>query len=553
MGYSHVAAALVIIAVICLASMAMSRDALLAVSNSFPCETTFALTEVESMNIRRREVAVPKFQVASLYSEEHARIDSEDTVTRCDRYNLKPNDGPPRRIFFGTLVADEDLEIHVIHAIEVYGIYHVAVFVESNTTFRATPKKLRFKDSKEGDQLTRSGMFGPETDVYLDFWLEDKADLLEMDRESEQRNVIIKRWKDAGMTSEDVGLLSDSDEIVSRDFLRAVQSCDFPELRPGQSCQSPKIIPLGLTFESSPYCIEQKPWYHPDFIGGQCVEGVGDPTERIVPLRDHERRYGERHSSYGKENNNNFPEAVHKSGRYPLFNGHDIRTVQGDRGLYNMKASIPDEATGVSVSSPAYHLNNWFSGVNVLRHKYRSYGHPVDDNDMTLSQIHGDLDTAVRCAKGLDNDANPYDWTTKHRYHLEGRDMKGSRPIYFLNVTRSEERHKLLQAMVLDDEEKFGSSYDSNGTWIENSLLDQGEREKAIAARASSIQAELRKNSETHLETTKSEVTVAGDAEETTLETKESEMTVAGDVSEAANERMVSESTVSVVKYPECK
>ena len=59
------------------------------------------------------------------------------------------------------------MEVHLIHAVEVHDIYHVAVFVESNTTFMATPRKLRFNHSTEGDnvKLTRSEMFAPNTTV----------------------------------------------------------------------------------------------------------------------------------------------------------------------------------------------------------------------------------------------------------------------------------------------------------------------------------------------------------------------------------------------------
>lgn len=282
------------------------------------------------------------------------------------------------------------------------------------------------------------------------------------------------------MTPQDVGVLSDSDEFASRDFLRAIQSCDFPELQLDESCFAPKIIPADLIFESSPYCMKTTLWFHPDFISGQCIDGIGDPTERIVPLRTHERRYGERHPSYGKENNNNYPEAIQKSGRYPLFTGPDFRTVHGHRGfLYRRKDSTLDKAFQESVSSPAYHLHNWFPNNKVLRHKYRTYGHAAENEGKTLSLIHRDVDIAVHCAKGLNKDANPYNWFG--HYYPNGRDMKGTRPIYFLNVTCSEERHRLLQSMVLEDEAKYGSSYGSAmGRGSKGSLLEESEREKSL-------------------------------------------------------------------------
>jgi hypothetical protein len=108
------------------------------------------------------------------------------------RYGLAPYGGPPRRIFFGTLVADENWDVFRMHAIEIYGIYHVAVFIEANTTFMATPRKLRFKDSEERDLLAASGMFGNNTHIYFDYWLHDWPELEGMDRESEQRNTIIR-------------------------------------------------------------------------------------------------------------------------------------------------------------------------------------------------------------------------------------------------------------------------------------------------------------------------------------------------------------------------
>ena len=491
----NVAIALIIIAVIVfVGNMEMALESLFAVRNS---DGMFGLPVGEGTlgRIRKREAAaaamIPKFQVSSLYSDEHARVDNEDPVTRCDRYNLKPYDGPPRRIFYGTMVADENWEVHLIHAIEVYDIYHVAVFVESNTTHMATPRPLRYKDSKEADQLTRSGMFGPKTNVYIDFWLEDIPDLKDMERESEQRNTIIKRWKDAGMMPEDVGLMSDADEIVSRDFLRAIQTCDFPELQPDESCKTPKITTASIPIEASPYCVNQKTWFHPDLIGGRCVEGIGDPTERIIPLRNHKRMYGERHASYGKQSNSDYPEVVHTLGRYPLFTGPDIRTVHGhDMGLrYNMKAPSNIETTAVYRTGAAYHLHNWFAEGEVIRHKYLTYAHGWYVDGKTLSQIHGDLDLSVRCVKGIDNEANPYNWMA--RYHLDGRNIEGPRPIYFLNVTYAEERHKLLHKMILDDEAKHGTSYDSSGNWIVNSLLGEEERKKELADWSGSIRPEV--------------------------------------------------------------
>ena len=146
----------------------------------------------------------------------------------------------------------------------------------------------------------------------------------------------------------------------------------------------------------SPYCIKRKPWFHPDIISGHCVDGIGDPTERVVPLRTFERKYGERDQSYGKSNLQNFPKAVHESGRYPLFSVADIRTVHGDRGApYNLAITpgfMENAAYGV-----AYHFHNWFIDLKVLRNKYMTYSHSVEKSDSkSLTQIDGDLGIVVR-------------------------------------------------------------------------------------------------------------------------------------------------------------
>lgn len=468
---------------ICLTSLLLSRSTLNAVSPMHRCETSELVRHVrvggDADAVRLSNANVPLFQVDPLYQAEHNRIDNEKPKIRCARYGLTPYHGPQRRIFYGTMISDENWEVFRMNAIEVYGVYHAAAFVESNTTHTVTPRKLRFKDSEERDLLVESGMFGTNTKIYLEYWLEDRPDLREMDRESEQRNTIVKIWKDAGMQPEDVALMADVDEVFSRDFLRAIQTCDFPELRPGQDCHKPKICPTSLSFESSPYCFKKKEWFHPDIISGQCVDGIGDPTERVVPLRTHRRQYGERDKAYGRYNFDLYPDEVVKSGRYPLFNGPDIRTVHGDRGVpYTLKDRPGDQVTGAY--GVAFHFHNWFTDLKMVRNKYLTYAHfDRDIMSKTMSQASEDLDVYVRCVKGLDNNANPN--TDMREYYLEGWNIEGPRPIFFLNKTYTEERHRLVKEMLVVDEEKYGSSYDADGKWVENTLHNAPKR-KAVTA-----------------------------------------------------------------------
>lgn len=361
-------------------------------------------------------------------------------------------------------------------SIEVHGLYHTAVFVESNTTHMATPRKMRYYDSEEKNLLMYSGMLGKDTRVIFDYWLEDKPDLVYMDREAEQRNSILKAWKDAGMTPQDVGLMADVDEVFSRDFLQAVLMCDVEQLRPGQNCQKPKVVPSAISYESSPFCFKKREWFHPDIINGECVEGIGDPTERVVPLRNFNRRYGERSQQYGAYDNSKYPEDVIKSDRFPLFSGPDIRTVHGDRGYPYSPKDRPGEYETAAYGA-AFHFHNWFKDLSVLRNKYLTYAHGDKDiMQKTLSQASEDLDGFVRCMKGLPNSAQPNDWIRE--VYEDGENTKGQKPIFFLKKAYTKERHELVKKMLAADEKVYGSGYDTDGKWVGNTLTIEKETEE---------------------------------------------------------------------------
>ena len=90
------------------------------------------------------------------------------------------------------------------------------------------------------------------------------------------------------MTTEDIAIFSDVDEVFARDFLLAAMTCDVPLFRKGQDCQKPKVMGRGLTFQSSAECImvSGRPWYHPDMIIGECMETVGDQSAHAESLRE---------------------------------------------------------------------------------------------------------------------------------------------------------------------------------------------------------------------------------------------------------------------------
>ncbi|KAL3920047.1 MAG: hypothetical protein SGILL_003454 [Bacillariaceae sp.] len=363
------------------------------------------------------------------------------------------------------MLADENMEVLKMNAIETHGIYHTMAFVESNTTHMATPRTMRFKDTPEADLLQYSRMFGNNTNVVLDYWLEDIPNLVEMDREVEQRNTIVNIWKEAGMTERDIGLMADLDEIVSRDFLRALQVCDFPKLRYQEeqpSCNTPKMILSTIQFESSPYCIKNHDWFHPDLLLGQCIEGIGDPTERVIPLRNYLRQFGQRSNEYGFNDYKNFPAHVKESGKYPLWSGRDIRGASGsDEPLTNYK-DTPGHGKSAAYGV-AFHLHNWFTDIELVRHKYATYGHGWDDaRHINLTDIQEDLDLLVRCARGISNAANPDGYPYyEHNDDIDTfwKNLGGTRPLYFQNETYIHERHAMLQSIVASDERKYGTRY----------------------------------------------------------------------------------------------
>lgn len=238
-------------------------------SDSSCYDAPILMTHPAPESSKLRPVVEP-FRIDSFFLNVHNTIDSKSPEERCAAFGVPPHTEPsPRRIFFGSMLADENMDVLKINAVEVYGIYEVVVFVESNTTHMATPRTMRFRNTPEADRLQYSEMFGNQTRVIVDYWLEDIPKLLYMDREVEQRNTIVKLWKEAGMTERDIGLMADLDEIVSRDFLRALQVCDFPKMRVQESqpsCQMPKLPFSTIQFESTPLCIKKSYWFHPDAI-----------------------------------------------------------------------------------------------------------------------------------------------------------------------------------------------------------------------------------------------------------------------------------------------
>lgn len=459
------------------------------------------------------DTIISKFSIDPLFQKEQDRIDNGiSDEDRCKQFGVPvlPHDqSHKRRLFFGSMLANENQDLLIAHAIEVYNQYDVVSLVESNTTHFNTPRQLNYPEgSVAARTLLESEFFGSrdKTTVYIDYWLEDEPDLIEMQREVEQRNTIWKRWIAAGMQPNDIGIMADLDELVSRDFLNALQVCDFPIFQhdPHQrpDCQTPKMLLSTIQFESSPRCIKTNEWFHPDLILGNCLLGIGDNSGRVTPVREgspHNGMKGERTDEWGLSNYNHYPQDVLDNKRFPLWDGRDIREVNGNKdGLTSYVPPYSDGHGTTAVYGTAFHLHNWFDSLEVLRHKYQTYGHALGDaTTLPLSKIQDDLDTMVRCNRRLGNalpsipksafpyyeindrneveievqldDTNTVDTETtttgtnttnnKKQKQKQFVPFGGNRPIYFRNTTYVQERNKLVSKLIEEDEAKYGSYY----------------------------------------------------------------------------------------------
>ena len=221
------------------------------------------------------------------------------------RYN--PNRKKRRRIFLGSLIADDSWHALGAIAMETYGIYTAVVFVESNRTQTGSARQLRFVNGTlEHKILVESNLFGPNTKVHVgNFAYEGFVVGGELIREHRQRHKIFNLWEKAGMTPEDIGILSDADETPSRDFLRALQTCDIPQLDyERQNCHSPKLVAASLVFEGSPECMTTRKWMHPELMLGKCIEGIGNKKYKLSKKRGEKvREFGWREVKFSAMGN----------------------------------------------------------------------------------------------------------------------------------------------------------------------------------------------------------------------------------------------------------
>ena len=249
-------------------------------SISFPHGSFFFGSDSHQTKIPKSEVFDPSASWSTLQREllddGSDIIDIEEEKKRCASFNFDfpSNAAMPlkrRRLFYGALISGDSAEVIKATSMEQYNIYHTVSLIESNTTQNLTPKKWRFFGSENASKELHwlYQLYGPKTKVAVDYYVTSQTKnqtggFDAMDLEGFQREGFVYRWKFNGMRPDDIAIIGDIDETFSRDFLRALQICDVPQFRPGQSCREPKVLGSTLIFESSPECAwKGRRWYHP--------------------------------------------------------------------------------------------------------------------------------------------------------------------------------------------------------------------------------------------------------------------------------------------------
>ncbi|KAL3777300.1 hypothetical protein ACHAW5_004680 [Stephanodiscus triporus] len=379
-------------------------------------------------------------------------VDIQKEKERCARYNFNiTNETHPkrRRLFLGSLLADDSMEVLRVLGTEVYNIFHTVSFIESNTTQSLTPRKWKYYDPIDipNSLITLHQLFGPKTRVSVDYYvsaLKEKFGIYGLGVEDVQREGSSHRWALNGMREDDIGIISDADEVFTRDFLRAMQICDVPQFRPNQDCLNPKVIASTMVFESSPNCLtKDRRWFHPDAILGECVENVGDALLHLPGKREYKERHGMRLEGYGGKGNYSkyAAEGMTSNNSYPLWLPSDFRNQVGGVMF-----------SGSDGSPTGYHFHNFFMSADEVRNKYFTYGHAIHDaTKKPIWDLHEDIKLAFDCAHGDREKLLPFNAS-----------LSSVLPTYYLDDEAMVKRHQLWLSIVKEEEEYWSAKNQSS-------------------------------------------------------------------------------------------
>ena len=217
-------------------------------------------------------------------------------------YNSKDHYTP--RLFYG-VIFNHELDILQIALYEMIDVIYSFSIVEANSTFTGIPRKLKFLDlhnrlnsyySQLSIKLNSKVTYAPWLQVNNNSYLSSIDTPLPnhagYGREENIRNSILESWKKLGMSDEDIGIISDSDEFISEEFLHAIKNCDiFSDFKTNlkylslkDNCKRSKILSKSYIFSSNLDCPQRAQYgnrtaifagirmnWHPDVIIGKCL------------------------------------------------------------------------------------------------------------------------------------------------------------------------------------------------------------------------------------------------------------------------------------------
>jgi len=437
-----------------------------------------------SNGTNNNEIGIVSMKDPSFFETYQEEIDALDDTTRCKRYGFSPPSAATattgtrkkkrRRIFFGSLIASEPWEVFEIVATEAYGIYDGIVLVESNRTQNFHKREVT-RAGNEHDRATTTSiieeLFGTtsavnqQSKVQVRFWSDENEDIIDLDREHAQRQDILRGWKELGMKGDDIAIISDLDEVLTRDFLRAMQVCDDIDYfdYDKHNCR-PDLMGIRSTtqvYEGSPECVtDDRIWFHPSIFPGSCLELIGDSNKHGLAPRT--ATFGERLDGWG----HTWPTKWNESNPYtPLNNGGDFRDMGAmySMHIHDIQAKREGEeeqqqndnyknqkAKKHYMEYTGFHFHNFFTRTDAIKFKYRTYGHPVlKAYKKKLEEIHEDLALMAYCAR---DERDPPD--TSFKRVIGGFEaLDPFTPIYFRDSDYRQRRHELIQQVVqLEDE-----------------------------------------------------------------------------------------------------
>ena len=155
-------------------------------------------------------------------------FDVSERPALCKRYKWSPlpPSVPARRLFLGSMLADDSWTALTIVSTEARDIFRAVVFVESSETQAKFSRDIRFFE--RSGNLTRLESLWGRTEVVVDVWRNPPKDCNAMVREQLQRQRVLRVWKRLGMRPNDVGVITDADETFTHEALLAARHCQVP-------------------------------------------------------------------------------------------------------------------------------------------------------------------------------------------------------------------------------------------------------------------------------------------------------------------------------------